>query len=144
MAGTTRCRYIRGESFQTVSGRSADSSFCGVLASHNASWDQFFTCGNHIVNGTFVTNKEDKVHSYQTVFIFACENANIWGPERQSHMYNQAIVWDDWAQWLMHKPRDDDQNITLRRSNPHSGKWFGFEVRHKPVTGLASFIGKTA
>ncbi|KAK7927513.1 hypothetical protein PG985_004511 [Apiospora marii] len=104
------------------------------MASNDANWDQWFTCGNHIVNGTFPTNREEKVHSYQTVFVrSACEDGSIWGPERQSDMFNQAIVWGDWAQWLMHKPRDSDQTITLKGSNPHNGKWFGFQVRHNPA-----------
>ncbi|KAK7956535.1 uncharacterized protein PG986_005757 [Apiospora aurea] len=107
--------------------------FCGVMAYKNETWDQWFTCGNHIVNGTFPHSKES-VHSYQTVFSpLDCDKQRHWGPERQPPMYNQAIVWEDWAQWLMHKPRDADGTVTLERSNPHTGTWFGYEVRKIPV-----------
>ncbi|KAK8127970.1 hypothetical protein PG984_009078 [Apiospora sp. TS-2023a] len=102
----------------------------GVMASTNSTWDQFFTCGNRVVNGTSTEDPAKKGHAYHTVWVvLTCEDHQPWGPELQDERYNQAIVWSDWALWLMHKKRDSDQTITLEGSNSHRGKWFGFEVR---------------
>lgn len=100
------------------------------MASDESEFDQYFTCGNHIVNGTSTEDPNVKGHAYQTVWVVLnCEDQQEWGSELQDPRYKQAIIWSDWAHWLMHRPRDSDQTITLKGANSHTGEWFGFEVR---------------
>ncbi|KAK8080211.1 hypothetical protein PG997_008029 [Apiospora hydei] len=62
--------------------------------------------------------------------VMSCQNKQLMGPEYQSDMLNQAIVWDDWAPWLKRRKLDSDLTVTLEGLNPHRGGWFGFEVRN--------------
>ncbi|KAK7941434.1 uncharacterized protein PG986_013821 [Apiospora aurea] len=80
------------------------------------------TCGKFVVIPIYQGHGHELAATH-------CETGRWMGPEHQDRLFHDVIIWDDWQEWLLMKELDEDTlSPSTENTQPHHGRWFGYEV----------------